>query len=72
VDFDLAVADATSLAAADQDDRPRTAHVTVVRDAGALFDGIDFAAASADQIAARMLDNLVGTATMRVELSPAP
>lgn len=65
------LADATdpdALAEADADGEARVANVTVMRRLGAIFDGIDFAEASHDQIAGRLLDNLLTSSELHVEL----
>lgn len=62
--------------AARRDGEARHAFVTVTRRLGRLFDGIDFEAASQDQIDGLTIDNLVDGADIEIELwapgSPAP
>lgn len=59
-----------------RDGEARHAFVTVTRHLGRLFDGIDFEAASQDQIDGLTIDNLVDGADIEIELwapgSPAP
>ena len=50
------------------DGEARIARITVKRSLGTLFDGIDFATASDDQIAGSVLENLALHAESRVEL----
>jgi hypothetical protein len=50
------------------DGQARIAQITVKRSLGTLFDGIDLATASADQIAGSVLENLAQHAESRVEL----
>ncbi len=63
---------AEELSAAGTDGEPRHAFVTVTRHLGRLFDGVDFEAATGDQVTGLVLDNLVGGADVEVQLwSPA-
>jgi hypothetical protein len=60
--------DPAELAAARADGVSRVARVTVERPLGGMFDGIDFAAASNDQVAGLVLDNLAAQARLKVSL----
>lgn len=62
------VTDPAEIAAARADGEARWAWITVRRRLGVLFDGIDFAVDSDDQVAGTLVDNLVSSAEMRVEL----
>lgn len=63
---------AEELSAAGADGGPRHAFVTVTRHLGRLFDGVDFEAATGDQVTGLVLDNLVGGADVDAVLwSPA-
>jgi len=62
------IADPDALAEARADGETRWAWITVRRQLGSLFDGIDFAVDSEDEIAGKLVDNVVSHAEMRVEL----
>ena len=64
-----ALADPDELDAARRDGEPRAAYITVKRDLGALFDGVDFAAASDEVVAARLLENLVARSRLSIGLA---
>lgn len=62
------IADPTAFAEARADGETRWAWITVRRRLGVIFDGIDFAVDSDDQVAGKLVDNLVSHAEMRMEL----
>lgn len=62
---------APALASA-RDGAPREAVVRVRRVAARLFDGIDFATASPERVAAGLLDDLLAGTTMEIELVALP
>lgn len=59
---------ATTVGGLPSDDVARAARVTVTRNAGAMFDGIDFAQANHREVAWGVLDRLTETATVSVTL----
>ncbi|MFT3763951.1 MAG: hypothetical protein QM820_00260 [Minicystis sp.] len=71
---DLAdVTDPATLAEASADGEMRWAYIDVTRKLGVLFDGIDFATDSEDQVAGKLIDNLVSNARMKITLRrPSP